>query len=160
MKFLGVLLMAVCLMGCTKSNDDNNGNGGNNNGGGGGNTTDYAALISSSIWSGDAPENEDLRVQFVFDKPEKGNLNFSYGNNEDGLVANGSYSISGNVMTVTYTDVRFLLCSESWPFGHSYGFVEGQNKTVTYTFLSCTEKEMVVKESAMGDTFTMTKWDN
>ena len=139
-------------MGCTKTNDDN---GGNNNGG---SNTDYAALLYSSVWSGTAPSNASLYVQFVFDKPDDGNMNFTYGNNDDSMLAKGTYTVSGNVITTTYTNVQLLLCNPSWTYGHTYGFVEGQSKTVTYTIQSCTADKLVVKESAMGDTFTMTKW--
>ncbi len=131
-------------------------------GGGGGNNTDYAALLHSSVWSGPAPSdpsNEELYVEFVFDRPENGNMNFVYGTNFTMLLAKGTYTISGNVITTTYTYVELSQDSYyPWVYGHTYGFVEGQNKTVTYTIQSCTSDKLIVKESSMGDTFTMTKW--
>lgn len=164
MKFLGVLLMAVCLMGCTKSNDDNNGNGGNNNGGGGGNTTDYAAMIYNSLWLGEGLPNSSYELAIIFDydmmydEIKDGFIEFQYGYRggdfEYGLVyATGTYTISGNVITAKYTYVGF----SDWHYGDTYGFVNGQNKTVTYTIQSCTNDKMVVKESATNKTITLEK---
>lgn len=64
--FFAMTLMTVvilCAMSCKKSDDINGIGGGCNN-------TDF----SSCTWSGPASANEDLYVQFVFDRPEKGNF--------------------------------------------------------------------------------------
>ena len=164
---LGIMLMAVCLVGCTKPNDDNNGgnnNGGGNNGGGGGSNTDYAAMIYNSLWQGVGLTNSKYELTLVFDydmlydEHTDGFIEFQYGYRggdfEYGLVdATGKYSISGNVITAKYTYVGF----SDWHYGDTYGFVDGQSKTVTYTIQSCTNDKMVVKESATDKTITLEK---
>lgn len=158
MKFLGILLMAVCLMGCTKPNDDN---GGNNNGGGGSNT-DYAALIHKGCWSMSSPTYATTSISLCFDyHNQDGTINFFYGGqvlDADALSANGTYTVSGNVITAKYTDVKVIIgTGTSWHYGHTYGFVNGQSKTVTYTIQSCTANKLVLKENALGETLTLTK---
>lgn len=161
------MLMAVCLVGCTKPDDDNNG--GNNGGGNNGGTevTDYHALIHDSGWDGVAPANSNLFVEFLFDYDDwtceysEGKIIFLYGKDGDGgavLVAKGTYSVSGNVFTANYTDIEIIEHDATWTYGHTYGLTPGQSKTLNYTIQSCTESTMQVKESVMGDTWNLTKY--
>lgn len=137
--------------------------GGNNGGGGGSNTTDYAALVYNSAWGGvDLADKYEMFFTFdydaMYDQHIEGFIEFQYGYRggdfEYGLVdATGTYTISGNVLTAKYTYVGF----SDWHYGSTYGFVDGQSKTVTYTIQSCTDEKMVVKESATGTIITLEK---
>lgn len=152
---IGTILLAIamlCAVGCTKPNDDNNGN---NNGGG--ETIDYETYLSdTTYWIGTAPGNTDIVIgmYFVTDTKE-----IYFAEVDDykyyGISAHGTYAISGNVITATYILVEVY----GEPFDNipDYGFVDGEVKKVTYTIQSLTETTLVVKESVLGDTFTLTK---
>ena len=153
--FSGMILLALvmlCAAGCTKPNDNNDDN------------TDYKALIHHSEWDGVPPTHNNLVISFMFDYDqwgngyEEGGMYFLYGD-EGGamLVAHGTYTILGNTITAKYTNVS-LVEIVPWNYGHTYGLNPGQSKTVTYTIQSCTANTMTVKESVMGDTFTLTKY--
>ena len=150
-------------MGCTKSNDDNNGN--NNGGGnsGGGDNNNYATLIHNSGWDMASPTYENVVIGFTFDRVGEGIIVFKCGDSMyHEVFAKGSYSISGNEMTATYTEVQVDHWTSGtygpWPYGHTFGFVDGQSKTVTYTIQSCTANKLVMKDSAVGETLTLTKY--
>ena len=73
------------------------------------------------------------------------------------MEAYGTYTVNDNVIKAEYTNINLVEQEAHWTYGHTYGLVAGQNKTVTYTIQSCTENTMKVKESVMGDVFTLTK---
>lgn len=124
--------------------------------GGGGS---YGTLISGK-WAWYSPTYEDLYMNIIFDHYDvEGKIFFYYGNNFSCVMAFGDYSISGNIVTATYERVSFDDVDLSpWVYGHTYGFVNGQSKTVTYTIQSCTSNHLVLKESVYGDILEMDRY--
>lgn len=75
---------------------------------------------------------------------------------EDYVMASGTYSLSGNVLTVQYTNVSVYVEN-----GGSYfkGFSNKQSRTVKYTISSLTNKVMTMKDGT-GELKTFTKYKN
>ena len=126
---------------------------------GGGSNNNYETMLKGG-WVMYSSTYEDLSMNIIFDHRDvKGKICFIYWNNFSGVIAEGDYTISGNTVTATYTNVSFDDVDLSpWVYGHTYGFVDGQTKTVTYTIQSCTSDHLVLKESVYGDTLDMERY--
>lgn len=126
---------------------------------GGGGGTNYETMLPGG-WNMHSPTYDELYMNIIFDYDDvKGKIFFEYSNNFSGVMAFGDYTISGNIVTATYTNVSFSdFDIVPWVYGHTYGFVDGQTKTVTYTIQSCTSNNLVLKESVYGDTLELERY--
>ncbi len=124
----------------------------------GGGNSNYETMLPGG-WNMLSPTYDELNLYLIFDDNGKGNIFFEYTNSFSGVIAQGTYTISGNTITASYTDVTFDDEPYGpWVYGHTYGFVDGQAKTVTYTIQSCTSNRLVLKESVYGDTLELERY--
>ena len=127
---------------------------------GGGGNTDYATLLYSSGWQ-TQPASDGTWAFIMFDYYDnysgefiEGGVVFQYGGDDDFVEATGTYSLTGNVITVRYSKIENV-GNVSLNYGQAYGLVAGQTKTVTYTIQSCTSNKLVLKESVYGKTLEL-----
>lgn len=152
--FLGIVLMALCLAGCTKPDDNNEGNNGNNNGGSGEEIENLAQKILGG-WGYSV--NDDWYATYYFNKNDVGKLNYQYTNNYNGIMANASYTVNGSIITASFNQVT-VTDSDFNPTTMN-GFTDGQPITVTYTVQSITDNELVMKESVQGQTLRLERYN-
>lgn len=74
--------------------------------------------------------------------------------NDWGIMAFGSYTLSGNTLVATYDDVD-VTDSDYKPTTY-HGFTNGKSKTIQYTIVSCDGKKFVFKDES-GITMTYVK---
>lgn len=113
----------------------------------------YSDLLSGH-WSYD---DGTLREIFSFGSKDEGSIVYEYsnypGSNEYEIIASGTYVVTGNILTARYTNVRVYTSYGSESYN---GFTEGQNKTVSYTLVSCDGSYLILKEG--GRTLTVEKY--
>lgn len=103
---------------------------------------DYSSIISGR-WNVDIDGEESCEL--IIDFQGKGKIFFSdLINQDEGVTAKGTYTLSGNKITAVYNNVSVYTESGSTTFS---GFTDGVTKTVTYTIVSCNEVKMVLKDS-------------
>ena len=115
---------------------------------------DVFSHLLQGHWSYD---DGTLRETFSFGSKGEGSIVYEYsnypGNNEYEIIASGTYVVTGYILTAKYTNVRVYTSYGSESYN---GFTEGQNKTVSYTLVSCDGSRLVLKE---GDrTLTVEKF--
>lgn len=128
-------------------------------GGGGGGSINYDEKILGG-WSCELSLNGNnfVYVTYYFNRNQPGKLNYQYGiNNEYGIIADGTYSISGTTITATYNSVN--VHDINWNPTTINGFTDGQSITVTYTIQSCTDNVLVMIESVEGKTLTLERYN-
>lgn len=75
--------------------------------------------------------------------------------NDWGVMAFGTYTLNGDKLTASYTDVTVY--DSNYNAGTYHGFTDGKSKTVTYTIQSCDGKKLVLKDES-GKTQTYEKY--
>lgn len=128
-------------------------------GGGGGGSTNYDEKILGG-WSCDLnlSGNNFVYITYYFDRNQPGKLDYQYSiNNEYGIHAKGTYTVSGTTITATYNNVS--VHDVNWNPTTINGFTDGQSKTVTYTIQSCTDNMLVMIESIEGKTLTLERYN-
>lgn len=72
-----------------------------------------------------------------------------------GIMAFGTYTLSGNKLSASYTDVS--VTDSNYKSTTYHGFTDGKSKTVTYTIQSCDGKKLVMKDDS-GKTLNYEKY--
>ena len=75
--------------------------------------------------------------------------------NDWGIMAYGTYTLSENKLIVSYTDVTVL--DSNYKATTYHGFTDGMNKTINYTIQSCDGKKLVLKDDS-GKTLNYEKY--
>lgn len=121
-------------------------------------TKDYSSLIVGN-WMELTDISSSKQAEVLLGFGDDGVAGFQDLMNEDninyGIVASGTYTLSGNTITAYYNDV--FVSKKDWSLGTYHGFTHGENKTVKYTIVSCDGKKMTVTDDS-GNTFNMTKY--
>lgn len=103
---------------------------------------DYSAVISGSWWT---EIDDEESCELIIDFRGQGNIYFTdLINQDEGVTAKGTYTLSGNLIFATYSNVSVYTESGSSTFN---GFTDGKKKTMTYTIISCNDGIMVLQTS-------------
>lgn len=122
-------LLGLGMTGCSKD-DDNSA------------TTDYAALIRGH-WSAVISDTELETISI--DSQGSGSIVFyDLIHNDWGIMARGTYTLSGNTISATYSRVQ--VSDENYNSTTWHGFTDGKTMTVEYTIVSCDGKKLVLKK--------------
>ena len=66
--------------------------------------------------------------------------------NDWGVVASGTYTLSGSKLTASYNKVE--VTDEDYNSATYHGFTDGKSKKVTYTIQSCDGKKLVMTDNS------------
>ena len=118
--------------------------------------TNYAQLLPGHWACEDVDDDAEEMYNISFDSKGPKSVVLEWVEGEDYVMASGTYSLSGNVLTVQYTNVSVYVEN-----GGSYfkGFSNKQSRTVKYTISSLTNKVMTMKDGT-GELKTFTKYKN
>lgn len=118
---------------------------------------DYSQIISGN-WGYEEALSGDSWVYMSISFNNKGAGSISFQDLVDqawGVMANGTYTLSGSKITATYTDVTVF--DSNFNYSSYHGFTHGKNKTVKYTIISCNGKKLALKDES-GKTITYEKY--
>ncbi len=140
---LAIMMMAVAGLAFTSCSEDDDEEATEN--------VDYSTVISGS-WYVDIDDEESCEL--IIDFKGQGNIYFTdLINQDEGVTAKGTYTLSGNQIFAIYNDVSVYTERGSSTFN---GFTDGKKKTMTYTIVSCNDRKMVLKTSD-GNTLNFEK---
>lgn len=89
---------------------------------------------------------DDFNETLYFNTSSTVNWQWTY-ENEFGVSADGNYVVSGNVITITFSNLRVTGLSNSKTFG---GFTNGQSYTLRYTINNYKYPDLTVTSSKGG----------
>ena len=115
---------------------------------------DYSQLIPG-FWANTAVPDKDeiLRI----DNPNLSTIYYSYYQSGTQVGANGTYSLSGNILTANYTNVQ-AYDTKLNPTTLK-GFTHEQPRTVKYSIIFCDGHALVLKDEN-GETFNYEKFED
>ena len=117
--------------------------------------TDFSKVIPGH-WASTDVVGDDYLIELSIDYKGAGTISF-YDMDGDGagVMAFGTYSLSGNKLSASYTDVTVE--EEDYNPTSYHGFTDGKSKTVVYTIQSCDGKKLVLKDES-GKTLNYVKY--
>ena len=105
-------------------------------------TTDYSVVISGH-WAADISDTE--RETLSINSKGVGSIIFNdLVDNDWGIMAHGTYTLSANTITATYN--RVSVEDKDYKPTTWHGFTDGKTITVKYTIVSCDGMDLVIKK--------------